>query len=138
MALDWNNDYTSAGPGHKRRVQRLTLDTIPKTIATAKAKPEYRRNRKPAQQEPLKVSGRDLRNKIIKLTLQLGSFGDIVERLDSENYGPASKVLISSVRDHAMTVLKVIMAEGLITEKQLARYRADAKDAQRRRFKRRD
>jgi hypothetical protein len=134
----WNNDYTSAGPGHKRRVQRLTLDTIPKTIAKPKVKPEYRRNRKPAQEEPLNVTARTLRHKIIELTLQIGSFGEIVDRLEREGYGPASKVLVSNVRDHAMTVLRVCLAEGLITEKALSRYRSDAKEAQRRRFKRHD
>jgi hypothetical protein len=51
--------------------------------------------------------------------LQDESFGDIYERLDREGYGIASKVLISAVRDQAMQVLRIIMAEGLITQQDL-------------------
>jgi hypothetical protein len=137
MPFDMNNDYSHAGPGAKRRRVREQLDDVPPKIV----RPEYRRNRKPenAQEEqPIRRTARSLRHKIIQLTLEIGSFGEIVDRLESEQYGPASKVLVSNIRDHALTVLKVMMAEGLVTEKALLRYRADAKEAQRRRFKRRD
>jgi hypothetical protein len=139
MALDNNNDYSFAGPGHGRRVKRMTLDEVPRKIAKTKLpNAERHRVRKNAQQEAPIVTGRQLRHKIIQLTLQIGSFGAIVDRLEQEQYGPASKVLVANVRDHAMTVIRVMMDEGLITEKQLSRYRAEAKDAQRRRFKRHD
>jgi hypothetical protein len=134
----WNNDYSAAGPGHKRR-ERQTLKSIPRTMEKSKPKrPDVERHRlkKPAQHEAPMMTGRNLRQKIIQLTLQIGSFGAIVDRLEQEQYGPASKVLVSNVRDHAMTVLRVIMDEGLISQKALNRYRKDAKEAQRKRFKR--
>ena len=45
---DQPNDYSCAGPGHKRweRTERLTLESIPKKIAMSEPKPEYGRNRK--------------------------------------------------------------------------------------------
>jgi hypothetical protein len=44
MPFDMNNDYSAAGPGAKRRVKRLTLDTIPKRVAQTKPKPDVIRN----------------------------------------------------------------------------------------------
>jgi hypothetical protein len=135
---DQSNDFSHAGPGAKRRRERFE-DNPPRKIA--RDRPEYRANRKPQnaqEDEPIRMTARSLRHKIIELTLQIGSFGDIVDRLEQEQYGPASKVLVSNIRDHALTVLKVMMAEGLVSEKALSRYRADAKEAQRKRFKRRD
>ena len=133
----WNNDYSAAGPGAKRRKMRETPDDdVKPTNRLRLNNVERHKPRKPAKEEPATMTGRNLRQKIIQLTLQIGSFGEIVDRLEREHYGPASKVLVSNIRDHTLTALRVIMAEGLITEKQLARYRADAKEAQRRRFKR--
>jgi hypothetical protein len=140
---DQANTYASAGPGYERRVKRLRLDEVPRAMNVKREKkpqPEYRANRKPRKdaQEAPTITARTLRHKIIQLSLQLPHFGDVVARLDLEGYGPPTKVLISNVRDHALTVLRVIMDEGLITEKALSRYRSDAKEEQRRRFKRRD
>jgi hypothetical protein len=56
VSLDQSNDYSFAGPGAKRRRERLTLDTIPKKIAKAKpykyCKPEN------AQEETIRVTAR--------------------------------------------------------------------------------
>lgn len=141
MPFDMNNDYSAAGPGAKRKVERLTLASIPRKIdggRKRRIKPYQAHKPENAQEEIVKVTAKGLKAKITLLTLQYSSFGDIVDRLDREGYGPPTKVLISHVRDQAMSVLKVIMGEGLITEKALSRYREDAQEAQRRRFKRRD
>jgi hypothetical protein len=91
VSLDQSNDYPFAGPGAKRRRERLTLDTIPKKIA--KAKPYKYRKPENAQEETIRVTARGMKAKIARLTLQHDSFGDIYERLDREGYGVASKVL---------------------------------------------
>jgi hypothetical protein len=121
VSLDQSNDYSFAGPGAKRRRERLTLDTIPKKIA--KAKPYKYRKPENAQEETIGVTARGMKAKIARLTLQHDSFGDIYERLDREGYGVASKVLVSHCRDQTMQVLRVIMDEGLITQKALDAYR---------------
>ena len=132
---DQANTYAHAGPGYKRRER---LNARPKTTAEVQPKPEHRLNQNPGQEEPRRMSGRNVRQKIIKLTLEIGSFGAIVDRLEQEQYGDASKVLVSNIRDHTLTVLRVIMAEGLITEKALNRYRATAKEKQQKRFTKRE
>jgi hypothetical protein len=136
MSFDMNNDYSLAGPGAKRRAKQETRNDVKPVKRLRLDNVERHKPRKPAKEVPQTMSGRNLRQKIIQLTLQIGSFGEIVDRLEREQYGPASKVLVSNIRDHTLTALRVIMAECLITEKQLARYRADAKEAQRRRFRR--
>jgi hypothetical protein len=139
---DWNNDYSAAGPGYKRRTQaKREYLGEPKV----KPKPKLRLNNaerhRPRQDADDRTwTGRivDTKGKIIKLSLQLAKFHDVNDRLEREGYGPVSRVLISNSRDWTMSVLRVCIAEGLITEKALARYRADAHDEQKRRFKRRD
>jgi hypothetical protein len=134
VSLDQSNDYSFAGPGAKRRRERLTLDTIPKKIA--KAKPYKYRKPENAQEETIRVTARAMKAKIARLTLQHDSFGDIYERLDREGYGVASKVLVSHGRDQTMQVLRVIMDEGLITQKALDAYRKQTQANYRARFKR--
>lgn len=143
MSDMWSNEYgDAAGPGAKRREakanKREYLDDRPKPKTKGKVEPYHRPRQKDAEERIWNGRAIDVQRKIIKLTLQISSVGEIVERLEQEAYGPASKVLVSGIRNHTMAVLKVIMDEGLITEKQLARYRRDAHDAQKRRFKRRD
>jgi hypothetical protein len=120
VSLDQSNDYSFAGPGAKRRRERLTLDTIPKKIA--KAKPYKYSKPENAQEETIRVTARWMKAKIARLTLQ-HDLGDIYELLDREGYGVASKVLVSHGRDQTMQVLRVIMDEGLITQKALDAYR---------------
>jgi hypothetical protein len=136
MPFDMNNDYSSAGPGAKRRVERLTPDTIPKRIS----KPNRHQtpiNAKSAEQgNRIKLTATGVKHRITLLTLQHEHYFDICDRLNKDGFGDLTKVLISHHRDMVRQVLKVIIAEGLITEKALSRYRADAQEAQRRRFKR--
>ncbi|MBR1120866.1 hypothetical protein JQ628_05000 [Bradyrhizobium lablabi] len=135
MTIDNDIGYEFAGKGAKRR-QRLTLDTIPKRIAHYK--PEYRLNRKPAKEEPVKVTERGMRRRITRYTLQLANVSEIHDRLDREAYGPGSKVMVASVRNHAMEVIKVMIDEGIISQDDLERYRKRCAKEDRERFKRRD
>jgi hypothetical protein len=136
MPFDMNNDYTHAGPGAKRRRERLTLETIPKKIAKHRPKPYQHRKPENAKEETIGMTARGMKAKIALLTLQHASFGDIYERLDREGYGVASKILVSHVRDQTMQVLRVIMDEGLITQKSLDAYREQSQANYRSRFKR--
>lgn len=137
---DQSNSYGFAGPGAKRRVERLTLDTIPKRIS--KPKPNRHQtptNAKSAEQgNTIKLTATGVKHRITLYTLQHEHYFDICDRLNKDGFGDLTKVLISHHRDMVRQVLKVIIAEGLITEKALSRYRADAQEAQRRRFRSRE
>ena len=129
--MDMNNEYTYAGPGHKRRkvkVERLTRD---------KPKPEYRRNQKPAKEEnPIKLTVKGVKHRIALLTLQHENFFDICDRLHNEGFGDLTKVLIGHHRDMVRQVLCVMIDENLITQKTLDRYREKAQAEYRARFRR--
>ena len=86
----------------------------------------------------IKLTATGVKHRITLLTLQHEHYFDICDRLDKDGFGDLTKVLISHHRDMVRQVLKVIMSEGLITEKALNAYRATAQELQRRRFKRRD
>jgi hypothetical protein len=142
MSPDHSIGYEFAGKGAKARRQadRLTLDTIPKRIPRTKPKPEYQRNQKPRaeEREPIQITERGLKRRITRYTLQLANVSEISDRLDREGYGSRSKVLIASVRNHALDVIKVMMDEGIVTEDDLERYRRRCARVQRKRFARRD
>jgi hypothetical protein len=61
---------------------------------------------------------------------------EISDRLDREGYGPRSKVLIASVRNNALEVIRTMMDEGIVTEDGLERYRKRCAKADRERFRR--
>lgn len=139
--MDMNNDYTHAGKGARARL-RLEQGTA-KNMNVARASketPEYRRNQKPRaeEREPITITERGLKRKIARYTLQLANVSEISDRLDREGYGPRSKVLIASVRNNALEVIKLMMDEGIVTEDDLERYRRRCAKAQRDRFRRRD
>jgi hypothetical protein len=142
MSPDDSIGYEFAGKGAKARRQadRLTLDTIPKRIARPKPKPEYRRNQKPRaeEREEVTITERGLKRRIARYTLQLANVTEISERLDREGYGPRSKVLIASVRNNALEVIKLMIDENIITEDDLDRYRRRCARVQRERLAPRD
>lgn len=136
-----SNSYEYAGKGAKaRQREHLTPDTIPKKIARINPKPKYRRNQKPRaeEREPTQITERGLKRRITKYTLQLANVSEISERLDREGYGSRSKVLIASVRNHALEVIRLMLDEGIVTEDDLERYRRRCARVQRERFASRD
>jgi hypothetical protein len=139
MSIDHTIDYSvAAGKGTKARL-RLEQVTA-KTMNVTKPKPEYRANRKPAarEREPIQITERGLKRRITRYTLQLANVSEISDRLDREGYGSRSKVLIASVRNHALEVIKLMLDEGIITEDDLDRYRRRCARVQRERFASRD
>src|SRR4051794_33957109 len=139
MSIDHSIDYSvAAGKGTKARL-RLEQVTA-KTMNVAKEKPEYRRNQKPhaEEREQPTVTERGLKRKIARYTLQLANVTEISDRLDREGYGPRSKVLIASVRNNALEVIRLMMDENIITEDDLDRYRKRCAKADKDRFQRRD
>lgn len=136
MSIDHTIDYSvAAGKGTKAR---LRLEQV--TAKTMNVKPEYRRNLKPRAEEREQgtITERGLKRKIARYTLQLANVTEISERLDREGYGPRSKVLIASVRNNALEVIKLMIDENIITEDDLDRYRRRCARVQRERFAHRD
>jgi hypothetical protein len=134
-SVDHSIDYSvAAGKGAKARL-RLEQVTA-KTMNVAKETPEYRRNQKPRaeERERITITERGLKRKIARYTLQLANVTEISDRLDREGYGPRSKVLIASVRNNALEVIKLMMDENIITEDDLERYRRRCARVQRERF----
>lgn len=129
---DQSNSYTHAGPGAKRRPQRLYLDTIPKRIA----KPKPNRHQTPANQkaaedrlrEEVRVTPRGLKHRIRVLTANTDGFQEMYDKLQQANF-PGSKVLASSVRNEMLECIKVMIDVGLIDADDLARHRRRMKKA---------
>jgi hypothetical protein len=136
MSLDHSNDYSHAGPGAKRRRERLIPDSIPRKVAT---KGKYQPNLKPkaAEEEPFKTTAKGIKSKVTLLSLQSDSMREICRRLDREGYGGSTKVLVSYVRNATLQVLDVMMQEGLITQKALDEYREQSDANYQARFSRR-
>ncbi|MCA6106111.1 hypothetical protein [Bradyrhizobium cenepequi] len=126
--MDWNNDYSCAGKGAKRR--RISLETIPRNIGTRKNKPKpYLCRPKAAQHETTKreernVTERGLKSKIRRLTLQTDTFGEVCDELRRANY-PGSAVLVSTVRNEMREIVKLLIEEGLIDKQRLEGYRRE-------------
>ena len=132
MSLDQNNGYEFAGPGNKRRVNRLTLDTIPKKIARTKPKPYQQTptNEKAAKErETVPITARGLKARIRRLTCQCEHPSDVWRELQKANY-PGSAVLVSSVRNEMLDCIKIMIDEGLIDPDDLARHRRQFKKKQ--------
>ncbi|MCK1391691.1 hypothetical protein [Bradyrhizobium sp. 1] len=127
--LDQNNDYSSAGPGFKRRRQRerLTPEDVPHKM---KHRPKpYLGKPKSAEHERTKgdkidISPRGLRARVQRLTLQHESFHDVYDELKRANF-PSSAVLCSSLRNETMQIVKLMIEEGLIDRDRLDRYREE-------------
>jgi hypothetical protein len=131
--LDQNNDFTLAGPGAKRR--RMRLEEIPREMGSpSKDKPKaYPRKPENAKQgtasrETLNVTERGIKWKIRTLTLQTETFGEVRDELRRANY-PGSAVLVSAIRNEMREIVKLLIAEGVLDEKRLERYRREHRRA---------
>ncbi|UVO28339.1 hypothetical protein [Bradyrhizobium arachidis] len=126
--LDQNNDYSSAGPGFKRRRQRERL-----TLEKKHRSKPYLGRPKPAKEETTKretmdISPRGLRARVQRLTLRHEAFGDVYDELKRANF-PSSAVLCSALRNETLQIVKLMIEEGLLDRERLDRYRkTHAKD----------
>ena len=127
---DQSNSYGYAGPGAKRRIERLTLDTIPKRIAKPRPyKAQTPTNAKAAEdrlREELRVTAKGLKHRIRTLTVNTEGFSQMYDELQQANF-PGSKVLASSVRNEMLECIKVMIDVGLIDADALARHRRRTK-----------
>lgn len=123
---DQNNGYEFAGPGAKRR--RMRLDEVPRALTPKrKTSRPYEAKPKSDKQEAAKrderdVSAHGLKAKIRRLTLQTESFAEVCDEMKRANY-PGSGVMISHVRSEMREIVKLLIAEGLLDERQLERHR---------------
>jgi hypothetical protein len=99
---DWNNDYSYAGPGYKRRMQqernarkRETSEPKPTPIKRERLPAHWKRRKEKTEFKD--VSGSELRKAIHRLTRR-GKNVPEIEALLKEDDIQASKVLISAVR----------------------------------------
>jgi hypothetical protein len=126
MSVDWNNDYTHAGPGAKRRVDKpeLRRERLPeKSKHTRPYKARTPTNQKLAKErETINVTSRGLKHRIRTLTLATDGFSRMYDELKRANY-PGTPVLASSVRNEMLACVKVMIEVGLIHEDDLAHHR---------------
>jgi hypothetical protein len=126
MSVDWNNDYSAAGPGAKRRVDKpeLRRERLPeKSKHTRPYRAQTPTNEKAAKERAtINVSSRGLKHRIRTLTLATDGFSRMYDELKRANY-PGTPVLASSVRNEMLACVKIMIEVGLIDEDDLARHR---------------
>ncbi|MDA9521206.1 hypothetical protein XI06_12645 [Bradyrhizobium sp. CCBAU 11434] len=134
--LDQNNDYSSAGPGYKRRMRRERLrkeSTVGETGSTRK-KSKHRPkpySAKPAKEEHLKrnITPRGLKERIRRLVLIYPdqSALDICETLHNHGW-PGSGVLVGGVRQEMREIVKMLDQYELINRDALKAFRRAYQD----------
>ncbi|WP_143275380.1 hypothetical protein [Bradyrhizobium canariense] len=117
--LDQNNDYSSAGPGFKRRRQREQLILKKKTRYLGKPNSAEKEMRKG---EISDISPKGLRARVQRLTLRHEAFHDVYDELKRANF-PSSAVLCSALRNETLQIVKLMIEEGLLDRERLDRYR---------------
>lgn len=125
---DWNNDYTHAGPGRKRR-ERLALANIPLSLTPRTIKPKTEPkslSERTPKRETREITAHGLKSKIRRLTLQTSSFREVCDELDRANIS-ASGILVSNVRTDTKETIQLLIEEGLLDEQRLEAFRRQHK-----------
>lgn len=117
---DWDNDYSRAGPGTKRRL-RDERRTRPRERSGERKRLKPKPVRERLTPEYRDVSGIELKSQILALTLAGLDPRSIAKELEDENIR-ASLVLIGNVHRHFKETIKLLREMGLINEKSLKRY----------------
>lgn len=123
--LDQNNDYSSAGPGFKRRRQRERLgseEIPPKTKPQPYPGKPQSAEKETRKREILEISPKGLRARVQRLTLRHEAFQDVYEGLKRAKL-PSSAVLCSALRNETLQIVKLLIEEGLLDRRRLDGYR---------------
>lgn len=128
--MDWNNDYSHAGPGFKRRGRRETLDRSDE-ITSHPCKPRAKnRTASHVERSETHQSVRSVKNVIRRLVLDHDmSYADACEAMKRQGYSMTG-LTISNIRSEMREILNMLLDIGLIDPDDLARYRRKMKTRQ--------
>lgn len=141
---DTNNDYSSAGPGYKRRIRRERLRGEGTTEQADKAREKSKHRRKPYAAIPAKqndtkgmITPRGLKERIRRLVLIYPdqSALDICETLRAHGW-PGSGVLVGGVRQEMREIVRLLDQHDLIDQDALKAFRRGHQDEAKKRWDR--
>ena len=124
---DWQRDYSSAGPGYKRRMQQERSARANATALKSITQPQPVRERLPAKQSFPDTEHREanvitIKKLVRRMAIRKESPREIQAELTSLGIS-LSLVAISSLRAEMIQILKLLTEDGLIDETRLERYR---------------